>query len=228
MLKGIGAAFRLPVFVVAGSMLGFGSLARDSGISLAVAVTSTATVWGLPGQIAFVELFAVGAPVLAIVLAASMANMRFMPMAISMLPLFKADRIAWSWRYVLALLMSVNTWTLVMLHCPDMKEHHRAPYFVGLSVTCMIIGLSATALGYYLAGTLPVFITVSLIFLNFMYFSFVFASARQRNILLAVGFGALLGPMMHLVSPDWGLPVCGLIAGTAAYYLDLRLGGGDG
>jgi len=31
-----------------------------------------------------------------------------------------------------------------------------------------------------------------------------------------------------LVSPNWGLPFCGVIAGTAAYFLGRRMGGGDG
>ena len=52
-LKGVGDGFRMPVYVVAASMLGFGSLAHDSGLSFGVSVVSTATVWGLPGQVAW-------------------------------------------------------------------------------------------------------------------------------------------------------------------------------
>lgn len=85
----------MPFFMVLASMMGFGSLARESGLSLGVSVVSSATVWGLPGQVAFAELFAVGAPVLAIMLASSMANLRFLPMSMSMLPLFRTDQRAW-------------------------------------------------------------------------------------------------------------------------------------
>ncbi len=226
--RGVGDGFKMPVYVVAASMLGFGSLARDSGISFAVTVVSTATVWGLPGQVAFVELFAVGAPVLVMVVASSMANMRFLPMSISMIPLFRGDKAAWGWRYVMVAMMSVNTWALTIRHSPEMPDHHRAPYFTGLSILCMTTGVLATALGYHLAGTLPVYITVSLIFLNFMYFTFLFCGVRQRNCLLAVIIGAILGPLFHLISPDWGLPFCGVIAGSAAVLVDKRMGDGDG
>ena len=218
----------MPVFVVVASMLGFGSLARDTGVGFGVAVVSTATLWGLPGQVAFVELFAVGAPVLAMVLASSMANLRFLPMSLAMMPLFRQDLSAWRWRYLLVAMMSVNTWSLTMAHGPGFAEDHRAPYYTGLSVTCMTAGLLGTALGYHLAGIVPFFIIVSLIFLNPIYFVYLFSSVRHRNCILALVIGALLGPAVHLISPDWGLVFCGLTAGTAAYFLDRRMGGGNG
>ncbi len=215
----------MPVWVVAASMLGFGSLARDSGLSFSVSVVSTAAVWGLPGQVAFAEMFAVGAPVLAIALASSMANLRFLPMSISMMPLFRNDPKGWRWRYLLVAMMSVNTWALTLRHGPQMTEDQRVPYFTGLSVTCMTVGVLATALGYHLAGTLPFYITVSLIFLNPMYFIFLFSSIRQRSCILAMMIGAVLGPLFHMISPDWGLPFVGAIAGSAAFLLDRRMGG---
>ena len=216
----------MPVYVVAASMLGFGSLAHDSGLSFGVSVVSTATVWGLPGQVAFAELFAVGAPVLAIVLASSMANLRFLPMSLSLMPLFRADRRGWRWRYLLVAMMSVNTWALTLRRGPNLNENQRVPYFTGLSVTCMTAGVLATALGYHLAGTLPFYVTVSLIFLNPMYFIFLFSSIRQRSCILAMMIGAVLGPLFHMISPDWGLPFVGVIAGSAAFLLDRQMGGG--
>lgn len=218
----------MPVFVVGASMLGFGSLARDSGFGFGVTVISTATVWGLPGQVAFAEMFAIGAPVLAIVLASSMANLRFLPMSLSLMPLFRDDPAAWRWRYLLVAMMSVNTWALTLRRGPSLADNHRGPYFTGLSITCMTVGVISTALGYLLAGTLPFFITVSLIFLNPIYFVFLFSSVRQRNCILALLIGAVLGPLFHLVSPNWGLPFCGVMAGTAAYFMDRRMGGGNG
>ena len=167
------------------------------------------------------------APVLAIVLASSMANLRFLPMSLSLLPLFRDDPAAWRWRYLLVALMSVNTWALTLRHGPSLPPDQRAPYFIGLSFVCMTAGLAGTALGYHLAGTLPFFITASLIFLNPMYFVFLFAGVRHRNGILALIIGAVLGPLFHQVSPDWGLVFFGVTAGTAAYWLDRAIGGGD-
>ncbi len=217
----------MPVFVIGASMVGFGSLARDSGLGLGLSVVSTITVWGLPGQVAFAELFAVGAPVLAIMLASSMANLRFLPMSLSMMPLFRDDRAAWRWRYLLVAMMSVNTWALTVVRGPSLPADRRVPYFIGLSAACMTAGVAGTALGYHLAATLPSSITVSLIFLNPVYFVFLFAGVRHRKFVLALIIGAVLGPLVHRVSPDWGLVFCGVIAGTAAYWLDRRIAGGD-
>ncbi len=221
-------ALRLPVFVVGASMTGWGSLARDSGWTMGVAVTSTATVWGLPGQVAAAELYAVGAPLLAIALASSMANLRFFPMSLSLLPLFRGDRASWRWRYLFVAMMSVNTWAVTLRNGPSLPLDQRGPYFAGLSVACITAGMTATAIGYHLAGAMPFFITVSLIFLNPIYFVFLFAGVRARNGVLALLFGAVLGPVTHWISPEWGLVFCGVIAGTAAYYLDRGLRGGDG
>jgi len=221
-------AFRLPVFVVAASMTGWGSLARDSGWTLGVAVTSTATIWGLPGQVAAAELYAVGAPLLAIALASSMANLRFLPMSLSLLPLFRGDSASWRWRYLFVALMSVNTWAVTLRNGPSMPLDQRGPYFAGLSTVCVATGVAATALGYHLAGAMPFFVTVSLIFLNPIYFVFLFAAVRARHGILALLIGAVIGPITHWISPEWGLVFCGVIAGTAAFYLDRGLRGDDG
>jgi predicted branched-subunit amino acid permease len=222
-LRGVGDGLSMPFFMVLASMMGFGSLARDSGLSFGVSVVSTATVWGLPGQVAYAELFAVGAPVLAIMLASSMANLRFLPMSLSMLPLFQTEKKAWRLRYLLVALMSINTWALTLRHGPSMAPDQRLPYYLGLCGICLTGGLTGTALGYHLATSFPLYVTVSLIYLNPVYFVFLFSGVRHRNCILALMFGTVLGPLFHLISPEWGLPFCGVIAGSAGYWTDRRM-----
>jgi predicted branched-subunit amino acid permease len=221
-----GAKF--PALMIIGSMIGFGSLARDSGMTLPMAVISTVGIWGLPGQMAMAEMFALGAPLAAIVIASSMANLRFMPMALSIVPLFRADPRGWAWRYVLTQIMSINVWAIFMLRVPTLPAEDRFPYFVGVAISCLTAGVTGTVTGFVLAGVLPTYVSVSLIFLNLSYFIFVFCSTDQRNCIFAVVIGSALGPLVYTVSPDWGLPFCGLAAGTAAFYLDLALGGKRG
>lgn len=222
-MRGVGDGLSMPFFMILASMMGFGSLARDSGLTFGVSVVSTATVWGLPGQVAYAELFAVGAPVLAIMIASSMANLRFLPMSLSMLPLFRDDKRAWRLRYLLVALMSINIWALTLRHAPAMPRDQRLPYYMGLSIICLTGGLIGTSLGYYLAVSFPFYVIVSLVYLNPVYFVFLFAGVQHRNCILALCIGALLGPLFHLISPDWGLPFCGIIAGSAAYWIDKRM-----
>ena len=108
LLQGVGRALRLPAFAVMASMVGLGSPARESGLTLGVAITSSASIWGLPGQVAMAELYALGVPTLAIVLAVSGANARFLPMTLALMPQFREHRRAWRWRYVLVQLIPVG------------------------------------------------------------------------------------------------------------------------
>jgi predicted branched-subunit amino acid permease len=64
-------------------------------------------------------------------------------------------------------------------------------------------------------------VTLGLVFLNPIYFLLLFAAdLASRPRLMALGFGAALGPVLHLITPDWGLLLCGLIAGSLAFALD--------
>ena len=57
---GIFEGLKMPFWMVLASMIGFGSMAQDLGLSMEIAVVSSLAIWGLPGQVAMVELMAVG------------------------------------------------------------------------------------------------------------------------------------------------------------------------
>lgn len=217
---GIRDGLLMPFWMVFGSMIGFGSMARDAGFGLGVALGSSVGIWGLPGQVAMVELYAVGLPIFAIVVASSMANMRFMPMCVVLIPHFRGNSTAMRWRYLLAQMLSINIWTVFMRRGPGLAPEDRLPFYLGVSVTCLIGGVLGTTIGYVASGILPLYVTVSLVFLNPAYFVFVFSSVRYRNCIIAVILGALTGPLLYQVSPDWSVPATGVIAGTVAYYFD--------
>tara|TARA_E500000331_G_scaffold347093_1_gene386817 strand:+ start:4504 stop:5205 length:702 start_codon:yes stop_codon:yes gene_type:complete len=210
----------MPTVMVSAAMIGFGSLARESGLSLDVTLALTIGLWGLPGQVAMAEMWALSAPVLAIVAASSMGNMRFLPMALITAPWFHGDnRPRWT-RYLAAQVMSVNVWSIFVQNAANLAIGQRYPYFMGIGTICVFSGILATILGFFLAGTLPVSVTIALIFLNPAYFLFVFSSVRQRNCMIAVILGFFLGPLLHQSIPDWSVPLTGIIAGTTAFLLD--------
>jgi len=219
-LTGVLAALAMPFWMVVGAMIGFGSMIRTAGMDLGIGIGSTLGIWGLPGQVAMLELFVLGAPLLAIITTSSMANLRFMPMIVVMMPLFRGDSRAIRWRYVMSQMLSINIWTTVMSRCPDMALKDRFPFFLGVSLACLIGGVIGTTAGFVLAGAMPLYVTLSLVFLNPAYFVFVFSSVRARNCIIAVIFGAISGPLIHQVSPDWGVPITGMLAGTAAFLAD--------
>ena len=213
----------LPAAVLFASAAGFGSIARETGYPAGLAVLSIVTVWGMPGQIAMVELFAVGASMLPIAIAAAGANARFLPMTVSLFPLLKGGVKPWAWAYLLAHFVSINTWVALTRRGPSLPLDQRAPYFAGFSLLCMGSGMVGTAIGFALAGVLPRTLTLGLVYLSPVYFLMVFAGVRERGGIIAVLLGAGAGPLLHLLSPEWGVPATGVIGGTLAFLLDRKV-----
>lgn len=201
-------------------MIGYGALVHSAGMSLIVAVVSTIGIWGLPGQVAFIEYVLLGAPLASMIIAVSLANLRFLPMSLSLVPLFRGSESGWRWRYLWVQFMSVNTWVGLQRRVPELTLDERGPYYAGFSTICVIAGAGGTSFGFLLAETLPFFVTVALIFINPIYFAFVFAAMRARAGLIALVVGAMMGPPLYLVSPEWSLPLTGLIAGSFGFYAD--------
>jgi predicted branched-subunit amino acid permease len=217
MREGVG----VPGIVMGASFVGFGSLVRESGLSLPFAIVSTATGWALPGQLALIELYAAGAGLVAITLAVALANARLLPMTISALPLMRHPQHARILYWAAAHFVAVTGWAQLMRRAPVLRPEHRLIYYFGLTLTLWAISLAATAIGWVLAGQVPQSVTLGLVFLNPLYFLLLFLIDNPaRGRILALGFGAALGPLLHLVTPDWGLLLCGLIAGTLAFALD--------
>lgn len=226
-VKGIAAGISLPPLLVLLGMIGYASLAKSLDFTLVETVLGAAGIYGLPGQVALLELHASGASALAVIIAVSMANMRFLPMAISIMPIFEPSGSFYKWRFAIIQLLSVNSWSYVLQHYPAITARQRLAFFCGFGAMCFACGIAGTVLGWMMAGTLPTEITLTLIFLNPAYFVFLFCANRNRNILMAMAIGAVLGPLFHLITPDWGLPLCGLVAGTAGFWLDKKTKVGD-
>jgi predicted branched-subunit amino acid permease len=218
-LHGLADGLGLPFIIVMASMMGFGSLAADAGLSLWAALASTAGIWGLPGQVAMVELYAAGANLVAIALAVSFANARFMPMAMSLLPLMRGAGHKRGGEYLLSQLMSVNSWSVCHQAFPSIPPALRVYYFTVFTVTVLIAGLVGTALGFLAVAVLPRAVTLGLIFLVPCYYALLFAGTRTRQNVAALVLGAVAGPALFALASEWSLLLTGLIAGSAAFFL---------
>ena len=222
---GVREGLGIPGLVLFGSFLGFGSLVHGSGVGLSAGLVSTLTTWALPGQIAMVELHGIGASLLVSGLAVWLTNTRLMPMVITLMPQLNHGRGAGGGfrasDYLLAHLIAITTWAVALRRCPELAPAARRPFFAGFAVTLWVISLIATAAGFALAGSLPRPVTLGLVFVNPCYFLLLFvADWRPRQRLLALIIGGTLGPLLHLVDPDWGLLITGLVGGTGAFVAD--------
>ena len=81
--RGVVDAVNIPGFALGSTMTGFAVIAKEAGFDFWMIVATTASVWGLPGQVAFASLYATGASLMLIFVAVALANMRMMLMVIS-------------------------------------------------------------------------------------------------------------------------------------------------
>ena len=220
---GARRAFGIPAVVLGGSFVGFGALVQQSGLTILHGLFSTATGWALPGQVALVELYAVGASIFVITAAVALANARLLPMAVTLMPLIRAPGVP-RWRYYLAAhLIAVTGWAAAMRDCPSLPTDQRLPYFTGYAVVLWLVTLLCTAVGFAVSDAVPPYITLGLVFINPIYFMLVVAAdVRGRSRVLAALLGAVLGPLLYLATPDWSLLLAGVGAGTIAFAVGRR------
>lgn len=211
---------RLPALLVFIGVLGFGSLCRQSGLSLEFSVSNLLVMWALPGQIAFVELLTAGNSLFAIVLAVSMANARFLPMAATLAPLVRPSLKRPVWLYALVHLISFNLWIWLLRRLPELSMADRVRYYLGFALTTFIAGMIGAVLGYVLAGVVPHVVTLGLVFMFVAYFALMLSDVRGVAGLGAVILGAVLGPLLNMVSSDWGVLATGVIGGTLAFAVE--------
>ncbi|MCP5373395.1 MAG: AzlC family ABC transporter permease [Hyphomicrobiales bacterium] len=217
---GARRALGAPTAVITASFLGFGALVAQQDFGLLPGLLTTLTIWALPGQIVLVELYGVGASLAAIGLAVALTNARLLPMTVALVPLLRRRRRP-GWRvYLAAHWIAVTAWVAGMRDLPQLPRSQRLAYFMGMAMVLWWSTLAATALGFWLAGTVPHALSLALVFINPLYFMLALvADLRDRGRTIALAAGAVLGPVLHLVTPDWGLLVAGLAAGTLGYLL---------
>lgn len=220
-LAGMRAAIGTPALVLGASYVGFGAFVHQAGFNLWQGLASTIAGWALPGQIALVEIFAVGGSLIAAAIAVGLANARLLPMVVVLLPILRAGETQAKPRlahYLSAHFIALTGWANAMQHCPDMPPPQRLSYFLGFTCVIWSATVLATGLGFFLVGVLPAPVTLGLVFLNPLYFMLLFvADLARKERGLALIIGAVTGPILHMISPEWGLLATGLIGGSIAF-----------
>lgn len=224
-IRGLKDAMGLPSLLLLAGMIGFGSLVRETGLGLDIALGATLGIYGLPGQLAFAEMYATGAGILSIALAVSLANARFLPLAVTFIPELKSGVKNRGWLYLLVQPLAVNSWAIGLFRFPQIKPDMRVYFYVFYNIIVVTAGVIGTIIGFYAVGIIPRPITLGFIYLNPLYFALLFASFRGRRIIFALLIGAFFGPLFHLVSSDWGILINGLFAGTLAFLLEMKFPG---
>jgi predicted branched-subunit amino acid permease len=222
---GIRDAFGVRAAVVGAGFIGYGSLAEEYGLSIAHSLFATVAIWALPGQLILIEMHAIGAAAIAIVLASTLSGARFLPMNLSLMPLIRDPRYGKMKVYFIAQLVSMSGWAIAMRRAPDLPSEERMPYLIGFQLTCMGVGAACAVAGHLLTGALPPLVRVGLVFLAPAYFLVILVGElRTRLAAIAVFCGAVAGPLFYVVNPQWSVIAAGVFGGTAAYLVRRKYG----
>lgn len=222
---GIRDAFGVRAAVVGAGFIGYGSLAEEYGLSIAHSLFATVAIWALPGQLILIEMHAIGAAAIAIVLASTLSGARFLPMNLSLMPLIRDPRYGKMKVYFIAQLVSMSGWAIAMRRAPDLPSEERMPYLIGFQLTCMAVGAACAVAGHLLTGALPPLVRVGLVFLAPAYFLVILVGElRTRLAAIAVFCGAVAGPLFYVVNPQWSVIAAGVFGGTAAYLVRRKYG----
>lgn len=221
--QGAREAAGVPAAVLIAGYLGFGALAAAHEVPFAVAVASTAVIWALPGQIIFLEMHSLAAPLAATVLGVMLSSARFLPMTLMLMPEMRDPRHR-PWKYYLvAQLLSLSGWTMAVARFPDIPRSQRLAWFCGFTLVLMATSALSTAAGYLGADRLPPLVRLALVFMVPMYYLLILVGAvRDRTAALGLACGAVAGPLAYYATPEWSVLLGGLVGGTAAYLILAR------
>lgn len=217
--RGFLHALGAPAFVLFAGMVGFGAMGQTNGINAWFTGATSFFMFALPGQVVLLEMLISGSSLVAIAFAVTLTSTRFVTMVVTLFPqMHRRDRN--SGLFVWVHLLAMTSWALSMRDFPRMSPRFRLAYFIGLGLPCWLIAMPGTVLGYVVAGWVPAYITLGLIFINPLFFLLTFTEVKPWANRLAILLGCLLGPAFYLWDANSSLLTTGLVAGTLAYAID--------
>ncbi|WP_448113511.1 AzlC family ABC transporter permease [Mesorhizobium amorphae] len=217
-LRGVRAAFSLPGLILVSSFVGFAALAKDAGVTMVQAAFMTGTVWALPSMVVLVGAIVSGVALPAAFFAVTLSAIRLMPMVMAIMPEMRAEKTRQWVLYLLAHFVAVTSWVLAMERLKHIPRDMRTTYYAGLGGTLVTSNIIVVTAVYAVADALPSAISAALLMLTPMYFlTSLWGSARERVGHVAMVLGLALGPVFHVLLPQFDLLAAGMVGGTAAY-----------
>lgn len=216
--SGARALVCLAGLVMFSSFVGFGALLRSLDVGLPHGLATNVLIFALPGQVVLFDMSLDGANLILTALAVSLTAVRLLPMVVVVLAKAIVPGLpAWPC-YVVAQFTAITTWVIAGEKIETLKAEARLPWLLGLSIAQVSLICSATLVGYFAAGHLPLPLASALVFLTPCYFLIaLLQGAVWRFDYLAIVFGAVLGAIVMQFAPDFALLSAGVIGGTLAY-----------
>ena len=213
-------SFDSPAIALAASFIAIGALLKNIGFNIQQSILSTVLTYALPGQLVMAESFLIGASLINIFLAVWLVNARLYPMTVSLMPLLKEVSQP-RWKYYLSChFLAVSSWLIMKDRIHTVEQKDRIDFWIGIGIGTWSTAIIATIIGYFLSDYLNKDMIIGLAIVNPVYFACMMVGAmKSKSISTAVVLGAILGPALFLVSPEWSILFGGTLAGTIAFLI---------
>lgn len=217
-LRGARGIFSAPAIILMLTLVGYGGLAREAGLSLGETLMGLALVWALPSLLVMVSGILSGASLLVCMIAVALSAVRLLPMTIAFVPLVRdPDRPRWQ-VFFASHFVAVTAWVFAQTRLPALPRPVRTPYFLGFAMTLVAICLVMVAIAYVMLDAFPPIVAGALFFMTPVYFlTALWATARFSVDRIAMLAGLVLGPIFHVLEPDFDVLWAGLVGGTISY-----------
>ena len=216
--RGVVDAINIPGFALGSTMTGFAVIAKEAGFDFWMVVATTASVWGLPGQVAFASLYATGASLVLIFVTVALANMRMMLMVISgadIMQLRTRNMPLWR-RVVMMHFLAITSWAQIGFMQTRYNPEQLVTYYTGFSLMIFVFGMSGTMAGFFFDDLIPPEFLRIIIFITPIYILLLVINSRQTINRLAVVIGGSICPFLYVALGSWSVLAAGLIGGTTA------------
>ena len=208
------------MIVIIGSYISIGALAHDLGFAIPWVVLSTILIWAAPAQVILITSLGAGTAPLEAGLAVGLSGMRLLPMVVALLPVLRTYQTRAKELILPAHFTAVSVWIEALRLTPMLPRENRIAFANGLAVGLVCGAVSASIVGYYLAGVLPGELVAAMLFLTPM--SFLTSAVRNARLLsdkIAYVAGVVMAPLFAYEQIGLDLLWTGLIGGSAAYGL---------
>jgi len=209
-----------PAIALAASFIAIGALFKNIGLNIQESIFSTFLTYALPGSLIMAESLIVGASLLNIFLAVWLVNARLYPMTVSLFPLLTHKSQPRLKYYLACHFIAVSSWLIMKENYKSVERKYRLDFWIGVGFTNLLVAVSATAFGFFIADYLNKDMMIGLAIVNPVYFTCVMVSAMKTiQMSLAVILGSVFGILFYFISPEWCILLGGFTAGTLAFFI---------
>jgi predicted branched-subunit amino acid permease len=209
-----------PAIALAASFIAIGALFKNIGLNIQESIFSTFFTYAMPGSLIMAESLIVGASLLNIFFAVWLVNARLYPMTVSLFPLLTHKSQPRLKYYLACHFVAVSAWLIMKENYKFVERKYRLDYWIGVGVSNLLVAVSGTVFGFFIADYLSKDMMIGLAIVNPVYFTCVMVGAMKTiQMGLAVILGSLLGIVFYFVSPEWCILLGGFTAGTFAFFI---------